>query len=55
MSTLALKVRPPSLSKPNDHFLEKVNAINDTKTPILAKYAKETGIICNFGICRDVN
>ena len=51
MALLALRGRPQPLKKPSQsqkgHFYEKMNALNDTKTPEMAKSAKETGNICD--------
>ena len=51
MSLLTLRglferLRAPSQSQ-KGHFYEKMNALNDTKTPELSKSAKETGNICD--------
>ena len=49
---LALRGRPQPLKKPSQcqkgQVSKKMNVINDTKTPELAKSAKETGNICDF-------
>ena len=51
MSLLALGGHPQPLKKPSQskkgHFCQKINAINDTKPLEMAKYAKETGNICD--------
>ena len=53
MALLALRGRPQPLKKPSQsqkgHFPSKMNALNDTKTPVLSKSAKETGNICDQG------
>ena len=36
-----------ALSKSKGTFYEKMNVVNDTKTPEMAKSAKETGNICD--------
>ena len=45
MALLALGGGPQPLKKPSQLFYEKTNALNDTKTPEMAKSAKETGNI----------
>ena len=49
MALLALGGRPQPLKKPSQnqkgHFYVKMNALNDTKTPEMAKSTKETGNI----------
>ena len=51
MALLALGGRPQPLKKPSQsqkvHFYVKMNALNDTKTSELSKFAKETGNICD--------
>ena len=47
MALLALRGRPQPLKKPSQsqkgHFYEKMNALNDTKTPELSKSAEGNG------------
>ena len=47
MALLALGGRPQPLKKPSQsqkgHFYEKMNALNDTKTPELSKSAEGNG------------
>ena len=45
MSLLALGGHPQPLKVKRDIFYKKMNALNDTKTPEMAKSAKETGNI----------
>ena len=51
MALLALGRRPQPLKKPSqsqkEHFSEKMNALNDTKTSELSKSEKGTGNICD--------
>ena len=51
MALLALGGHPQPLKKPSQrqkgHFYEKMNALNDTKTLAMSKFAKATGNICD--------